>query len=209
MGKDRAVVRNPDQGTLDAILEEAQKHNSSLEQRRMQTELAEKDLAIQRANFIPSLALTAGYGYNKNINDVGILLENTSIGPNAGLTLSVPIFGGMRNQIQRQNLKIAVENAELLEADAQLALTTQVRNAEANYSQNLRLYLMEEQNLEAAELNLERSTELFQLGQITQTQFREAQLNMVATRDRISAAKVNVLLSELQILQLTGKLLGE
>jgi outer membrane protein TolC len=72
----------------------------------------------------------------------------------------------------------------------------------------MKLYLLESNNIKAAEANLERSGELFKAGQITNTQFREAQLSLAQTSDRISASKVNVLRSELTILRLIGALLS-
>lgn len=195
--------------TLEELQSAAEQNNAGYQQSMLQRDIAEKDLSIQMSAYIPSISLNAGYGYSKNTNDVGILLENSSLGPNGGLSISVPIFNGMRNNVQRQNLKIALENAELLEEDALFGLQADITNAYMTYTQNVKLHLMENANLEAAQLNLERNEEMFKAGQITETQFRQAQLNLVSTLDRISAARVNVLLSELQILQLTGSLIAE
>ncbi len=194
--------------TKEELLELAKNNNAAYTGALLQSELAQADLKISMAPMIPSLSLSAGYGYNQSINDVGILLENTSIGPNGALSLNIPIFSGMRNNIQRQNLKIALENAQLSEQDTWMGLQADIENALLAYNQNLKLYLLENNNLEAAEANLERSEELFKAGQITNTQFREAQLNLALTGDRISASKVNVLRSELTILRLIGALLS-
>ncbi len=194
--------------TKEELLELAKNNNAAYTGALLQSELAQADLKISMASMIPSLSLSAGYGYNQSINDVGILLENTSIGPNGALSLNIPIFSGMRNNIQRQNLKIALENAQLSEQDTWMGLQADIENALLAYNQNLKLYLLENNNLEAAEANLERSEELFKAGQITNTQFREAQLNLALTGDRISASKVNVLRSELTILRLIGALLS-
>jgi outer membrane protein len=174
----------------------------------LQSELAEADLKISNGAIMPSLSLSAGYGYNQSVNDVGILLENTSLGPNGALSLNIPIFSGMRNNIQRQNLRIAVESAQLSEQDTWSGLQADIDNALLAYNQNMKLYLLESNNIKAAEANLERSGELFKAGQITNTQFREAQLSLAQTSDRISASKVNVLRSELTILRLIGALLS-
>jgi outer membrane protein len=194
--------------TRDELLEEAKTNNAVYTAALLQSELAQADLKISTASYAPSLSLSAGYGYNQSLNDVGILLENTSIGPNGALSLSIPIFSGMRNNIQRQNLKIALENAQLSEQDTWIGLQADIENALLAYNQNLKLHLLESNNQEAAEANLERSEELFKAGQITNTQFREAQLNLALTGDRISASKVNVLRSELTILRLIGALLS-
>ena len=76
--------------------------------------------------------------------------------------------------------------------------------------QNSRLVLdLETQNLEAAELNFQRSRDLYRLGQATGTQFREAQLNLIRSKNRLQTAKYNAKLNELTLLKLSGQLVGE
>ena len=67
---------------------------------------------------------------------------------------------------------------------------------------------LEEKNLESAELNFKRTQELFNLGQVTTTQFREAQLNLISARNNISSAKYTAKLLEIELMRLSGQLLS-
>jgi outer membrane protein len=131
--------------TLDELLALAKQNNAAYTGALLQSELAEADLKISNGAIMPSLSLSAGYGYNQSVNDVGILLENTSLGPNGALSLNIPIFSGMRNNIQRQNLRIAVESAQLSEQDTWSGLQADIDNALLAYNQNEVVFTGEQQ----------------------------------------------------------------
>ncbi|MFH2003844.1 MAG: TolC family protein, partial [Bacteroidota bacterium] len=65
---------------------------------------------------------------------------------------------------------------------------------------------MEIKNLEAAELNFQRTKELYELGKVTNTEFREAQLKLIQARNNISSSKYNAKIYETEIKKLCGTL---
>ena len=66
---------------------------------------------------------------------------------------------------------------------------------------------MERMNLTASQANFERTRDLFELGQVTTVQFREAQLNLMRAKSNIAAGEYAVKLNEIILLQLAGMLL--
>jgi outer membrane protein TolC len=85
----------------------------------------------------------------------------------------------------------------------------EITDAHETY-RNARFVLqLEKRNLSAAELNFKRTEELFHLGQVTNTQFREAQLNLIRALSTISNAKYTAKLNELELLRLSGMLIEE
>ena len=62
-------------------------------------------------------------------------------------------------------------------------------------------------NLETANLNYRRSQELFQLGQITNAELRNAQLNISRIEERILTLRIQAKISEVELYQLSGKLI--
>jgi len=60
--------------------------------------------------------------------------------------------------------------------------------------------------VEAARQNLEISEELFQLGRINDTQFREAQTNYASTQSRRLSTLLNAQISLTMLQQLAGEI---
>ena len=167
------------------------------------------DLKISRASYFPQLSVQSSYGYS-NINpDFDYNLDNPTKTFRAGATLSFNLFNGFKNNIQRQNAQIGVNSQELASEEARLELINIVTNSYEAYQNSLIVLKLEQKNLEVAELNFKRTQELFNLGQVTTTQFREAQLNLIRAKNSISAAKFDAKLFEIDLLRLSGKLLKE
>jgi outer membrane protein TolC len=66
---------------------------------------------------------------------------------------------------------------------------------------------MERLNLTATEASFDRTRELYELGQVTSVEFREAQLKLMQAKSNIAAGQYNVKLNEIALLQLSGMLL--
>ena len=86
-------------------------------------------------------------------------------------------------------------------------LEKEVTSAYESYRNSLLVMDLEQKYLEAAELNFKRTRELYNLGQVTTTQFREAQLNLIRSRSNVATARYEARLKEIELLRLTGQLL--
>jgi outer membrane protein len=165
-------------------------------------------LSIAKSARLPKLDINASYGYNRTADDVHITLDDANLTIRAGASLSFNLFNGFKTRTQIQNAQIEHENQRLLENEARLELEKEIANAFEAY-QNSRFVLeLEEKNLRAADLNFTRTEELFNLGQVTNTQFREAQLNLIRAKTSISSAKFNAKLKEIELLRLSGQLVA-
>jgi outer membrane protein len=170
---------------------------------------ARYDLAASRAAHLPQLDLSASYGLSQNAGDIAVRLDDPAGTATVGATLSLTLFNGFKTHIQRQNAAIAVRNQTLLREQALLDLDRAVTSALEAYRNSLVVLNLEERSLEAAELNFRRTQELYQLGQVTTTQFREAQLNLIQARSDLSDAKYEAKLQEIALLRLSGRLLTD
>lgn len=190
----------------DELLKTAQAQNTSVMQARKSLEVSETDVSISKASLYPNLSVSSAYQYNRNISDANFLSENRSAGLTGGLSLSYSLFRGGQSQTQRQNALIAWENSQLMEEDALLQLSNQVDNAYTAYSNGLAVYTLRQKALEVNKLNFARSEELFKNGQITGTEFREAQLNLVNAEVQEHLSKISAKLAEYELLRLSGGL---
>jgi outer membrane protein len=196
------------QWTLEELEMTAMEQNAVIKNLELQSEIAQKNLEISWSSVMPTISLNGGYNYTNQQNEAGILLKNVSNGWNGNIGLSYTLFNGFRNQTTRQNAQVLWETSELMLEDQKLQLKTDLANVLDAYQQSMRLLMFEEQNLESSALNLERASELLRAGQITNTQFREAQSGYTAAQIRISNAKIAIKLNELQIMRLTGQILS-
>ena len=194
---------------IEDLFEKAKQNNAAVLNTAYNKQIAEKQLKATNSTKLPTIAANASYGFNTSVNEAGIVLENYNNGVNAGLSLTYPLFTGNRNTIQRQNAKVQVENATLQEELAEAQLLRDLNNTYASY-QNLKSVIgMEQKNLKTAELNFNRTKELFELGKVTNTQFREAQLNLLRSKLNINNFKFQQKVTEAQLLRISGELLGD
>jgi len=165
------------------------------------------DLKIARSDHFPSLSLTAAYGYNKYTSGLDLGLSGMDNHFRIGASLNLNLFNGFKTTIRRQNARLALKNRELAREQARLNLEKDVVSAYESYKNSLLVLELEKGYVEAAELNFKRTRELYELGQITTTQFREAQLNLIQARSNLSTAKYDARLKEIEMLRLTGQLI--
>jgi outer membrane protein len=165
------------------------------------------DFKIARANHLPRLDLTASYGYNKYTSGLDLGLSDMDNNFRIGASLNLNIFNGFKTTILRQNARLTLKNRELAKEQARLILEKEVISAHESYKNSLLVLNLEKSYVEAAELNFKRTRDLYGLGQVTTTQFREAQLNLIRARSNLSSAKYQARLREIEMLRLTGQLL--
>jgi outer membrane protein TolC len=194
---------------MDDILAEANRNNVRLL-------LAEKDILISQYNwksskssFLPTVGLTGTYGWNElsNNSPLSFLLQNNSSGVTGAVNLSWNLFDGGRSINAVRNAKIGYENQQLLKKQTELEVDRDLQNAWGNYKNALYILEVQDKNLQTNRNNFERTQERYQLGQSTSIEFRQAQLNLLNAQQVRSQAKYNAKLAELELLQVSGRLM--
>ena len=171
----------------------------SLEQSRLSRSIA-------RSAYLPRLDLSASYGYDRIAGGFDVSLDDQSRGWDVRATLSLNLFDGFQRRIDSKNAAIQVRSHELLEKQARLGLERELAGAHESYRNGRIVLDLEGRNLEAARLNFQRTRELYRLGQVTSTQFREAQLNLIRAETNVSTARFDAKLREIELLRITGGL---
>lgn len=190
----------------EALLEAAFRDNETLISYQEQLRGAQLDEKIAGATLWPRVTANAGYAYNRQNNDAGLILNQSTLGPSVGLGLNFPIYDGGLRQRQIENARLARESAELGELDYKLQLELDIHNAWDNYQLALEQLQREENNVSLAESVLERTAELVNLGQLGQLDFRTAQLNVQRSRDVLVTYRLQARQAELELMRLSGQL---
>ena len=192
---------------IENLFDKAKQNNGGVMNAEYNILISEKQLKTTKSTLLPTIAANASYGYSGSNNEVGIVLSNQNTGFNAGLSLTYPLFRGGVQSTQRQNAQIQLENATLQKELAEKQLVRDLNNAFSTYQNAIRVVELNEQNLETAKLNFNRTKELYDLGKVTNTQFREAQLNFARTKSTLVNSSFQVKLAEADLIRISGSLL--
>ncbi|MBA3899205.1 MAG: TolC family protein [Bacteroidetes bacterium] len=197
------IVKNLE---IDAIMEQATSKNRMLIMADYDVSLAEIDLRISRAGIYPRLALNGNYAITRTESEAGLFIFQQSRGFNGGLGLSYNLFDGRQRVSRERNASIALDIARNSKSQTLLQTEANISNAFDTYQNMLQLLRLEEKNINLARLNFEHTQEAMRLGQVSSTQFREAQLNLIRTEVRMVEIRYQAKQAEIELYRLAGLL---
>ena len=183
--------------------------NTDLQMMEKTLKLHDYNIQMSQSGYLPSVGVSASYGWNSSDNPVtSQTAELTRYGLNGGINLSWNIFDGGSTKVRLQNAKINRENQLIRREQLQHQLHNLVSTTYYNYQNKRFVWQSQMQNLETAEINFQRTGELFKTGRVSSVEYRQAQLNLLHAQTAILNAKYEAKIVELQLLQLTGKLIS-
>ena len=194
---------------LEELMSQAQSQNSSLVISKLLAENAEYSLKQTKATRFPVISLNGAYNYTRTDGGAGLFTSTLSNGLTGGISIRLNLFNGRQQEIRIKNAQIELKNNKEDLEFTKKSLDRDVLNTYEQYKTNLFLLKKEALNLQTANLNFTRTSELFDLGQVSSTDFREAQLNILRVEERIVSLKVQAKTSEVLLFQLAGKLITE
>lgn len=204
---DTAVVYSPVLSE-QRLIADAKNNNVAILMADQNLAINEVDLQVIDAGRKPTVGASASYNYNYSDNANGSFIKtSTSNGLNVGLTANWNIFDGGRRKVQEQNTRIAIESQLVQKEQIEQELERDVRNTWENYQNALFVLEVEKNALATNRLNLERTQELFNNGQLTSVEFRQAQLNLLNAEVSFNNAKYDAKVVELELIWLSGGLL--
>lgn len=192
---------------LSDLLASSSQNNASLVLSRLSAENAILGIKQNKSDRFPVINLNGSYSYVRNEADAGQFEYLQTNGFSGGISVSLNLFNGFRQETRIQNAQVELKNNQEALELSQKTLKRDMMNTYETYQTNLFLLDKEQVNLETAQLNFERSKQQFELGQITNTEFREAQLNVSRVQQNMIRLKVQAKLSEVSLYQLSGQLI--
>ncbi|MBS1546841.1 MAG: TolC family protein [Bacteroidetes bacterium] len=200
------VIPAPAPLDLATVRQAALGANTALQLAREERIAADLTVKELRGTLLPQLDGFANYGYAKTTSDVGFLTSNRRLGPQYGLTLSVPLFRGGAVKAVKQ-AKLAGQQADLGVQQAQLELERDLQDTWTQYGFAGQRVNLEEGNLTGARTQLQVAMESWRIGVITAVQLRDVQQSVVAAENRLLTAQFEAKVAELQMRWLAGSLL--
>jgi outer membrane protein TolC len=192
---------------FEELLSLAEKNNSTIQLASVNSNIAELEADIFRADIFPVLSLTAGYSFLKSESQAGLVESNQNHGYNYGVRASWNIFNGFNTRRNLQNASILIENSNLNIEETILFVKSGLRDAYKRFTNSISQINLEVQNLESAEQNVSIALERLKLGNISPLEFREAQTDLLDAQNRLVSAQVEAKIAETDLLRLSGLLI--
>lgn len=193
---------------FEQLLEQAQQNNITLLQSQTNVALAGMDVTLAKANRFPRVNLSGSYALSDQKNEMGFLLANQNLGWNVGATASYNIFNGSQTTTNIKNAKLARENQVITLERSRFLVEQDLLNAWLDYENNKSLLAIEENNVAIAKQNLDRTQRANRTGQATNLEVRDAQRTYTAAQNNLLTTRLNVKLSEFEVLRIAGILVG-
>jgi outer membrane protein TolC len=191
-----------------ALHEAMLENNVSLLQLKKNISIGQYNENISRSRYLPSLAATTQYGWNRsNNNEASFLASSTSYGLSAGATLTWNLFDGGTTRTNMQNAKLTNTNLALQYAQLENNLERDFENAWADYQNKIYLHTTQQKNLISNQDNFTRTNEQFKLALVSSVEYRQAQQNLLTVTTQVTQSKYSAKLAEIKLLQLAGLLL--
>ncbi|HKL89252.1 MAG TPA: TolC family protein, partial [Salinibacter sp.] len=181
----------------------------ALAQAREALRVAQAEQRELRADFFPTVDVTAGLGYSQLDAESGFVQESNSTDFSYGVSLTFDLFDGLNRWRRTQNAEIRSTNARLAIEDVRSRLVTALTSAYDRYRNRLRLVQLERQNLAAVRANVDVALEQFELGTITSVELREVQEQFIEAESRLLDAQFEAKRAEVELLRLSGQLLDQ
>lgn len=204
---DTSIYISDDPLAYSELKQQAEQSNAALVQAQFTRDIRDREVAVAWSEYYPELSANAGYNYTRQENEGSFLQFSESEGWQAGVSVRWNLFNGYRTATQIQLAKINLEKSEVQIEQAGLQLNTDLANAFTVYKNNRDILAIEKRNLGVAKLNYQRSLEAYKLGQLTNTQLREAQLNYIRSKTRLKNLKYSTRLAEIELLRIAGSLI--
>jgi outer membrane protein len=188
-------------------------NNNTLKNQYINLEMAKLDIKSAKSAYYPTISAGASGGYTNSEMDYETFndMDNSSSGFNTSLSLNVSysIYEGGTRRRALQAAKIEKEISEIETTDMQQQLKNQLAQEYELYQVRQELLTLAEENLKAAELNLELSKQKFENGSINSFNYRDIQQMHSSIALNYQNAMYNLIQSYHTLLRLTGGVIDD
>jgi len=190
---------------LNELRSLAANSNSNILRAIKNKDISELDKKLIVSSFLPRISLNLGYSINNQESKAGFILFNQTNGIIAGLNLNWNLYNGKQDEINRQNAELAVEISNITIEQIKSQIDLAIINNYETYKKREEILSFEKNNYKSAELNFLRTKELYELGQASSLDLRQAQINLSAQEIRIIEAELDYELSKIELSLLVGR----
>ena len=190
---------------IESLLFEAENSNKSHALNLNLEKQTDLNLKRTMGSVLPRVSISGSYGLQQINPDMDFAFDSPDMNSTAGVSLSWNLFDGMKSKSIRSG-RLLQKNSEWNTLDSKRQLEKSLSSALAYYEKSQQLLELKANTLASAQLNFDQTSEYFRLGQVSSTQFRDAQLNLSRAKSSQVQARYSAYLAEMSLWQLTGQL---
>ncbi len=189
--------------TLKEALWQAYIDNPTLEAARATQRATDENVAIQRANGLPSLDASGQYTEFLKSSSTSFIAPERQL--NGSVDLVVPLYlgGAVRNGIRAADERVEAGRADLRGTES--AIFTQVVAAYMNVILNESLVQLSANNVEVLDVNLQATSDRFEIGDLTRTDVAQSESRLALARGDLRTAQANLISARENYIALVGQ----
>ena len=160
-------------------------------------ESAGLDIKLAKADALPSLSLTGGINswYSNTLTGISLGEQiSRQINPNAGLTLSIPIYQRKKVKNNVRQAEIQYENYQYNLVDIKNDLRKAIEQACTDALTTQSLFDSNSEQLKAEQESYRLAEEMFAQGLLNSVDYMTSKNNLTAAENKLSQAKYNMVL---------------
>lgn len=193
--------------TLKEALARTYADNPSLAAARAQLRATDEGVVIQRSFSLPSLNASGQYSEFLQQNSTSFIAPERQV--SASLDLGVPLYqgGSVRNGILAAENRVEAGRADLRGTES--FIFTQVVAAYMNVILQESLVGLSANNVGVLEINLEATSDRFQIGDLTRTDVAQSESRLALARGDLRSVEANLVAARETYIALTGAAPGD
>ena len=156
----------------------------------------------------PGLELQAGYVFNRSQNSAGFALFNENNGFNVGANLSVPLLNGWRTETEMEIKEVQIQQQQHIAENVKRSVVAEFEGTAEEYRAACTMLPMLRESMDLATENSTIALERFRRSDITGTEIRAIQLEVLQRSLQLLQAAVRAKVAELRLRMLAGTLSG-
>ncbi len=161
-------------------------------------------VAINRAEYYPTVAAFGSWDYKGIGNDADIGRKNLDNYGVAGIKVSVPLWTGGQISAKLRQARIERRNAELELKKVKKTLTLKLENAIAKYHKDIETLQANRQAVALAEESFKMAQDMFKSGQVTLADLNDAELLLSSERLNMQNTLFNINITMAKIEKISG-----
>lgn len=196
----------------DGVLEEAPstvlKQNPGLIALRYQEDVNDAYTAIERSNYLPSLAAFGNYQFQAQKNDLRISAHDFVRSSVVGLSLSLNIFNGLRTGARVEQAELETRKTQESIKRTEMTLQTAVQSTLMSLKRARERVEAQGRTVELAEQGYRIASTRFRSGSGTQLEVTDAQLALTTAKTNRMQAIYDYHVASMELDQLLGRAPG-
>ena len=193
---------------LSALMTEAQRRNAGLQLKKVQRELSYIEANLIIASLYPQVSFEYEYSDSHSQSESGFMKTNKSRGGSYSVAANMNLFNGFRDMTQLANVESGQKILDFELKDLEKILLKNMTNLFYKLQLSKEQITIDAHTIEQSRKTYQKAQELFELGQLTQIELKEYQLQLNETRYTAVKHKYQAILNEWELIRLSGQLLA-